>query len=251
MSGHSHWATIKRKKGAADAKKGQVFTRVAKEIVLAARSGGDPSLNFRLALAMEKARSVNMPKDSIERAIKRGSGEDKDGASFEELTIEGYGPAGSAIMVECVTDNRNRTVADLRHMFNKHNGSMAEPGAVAWQFDRVSFFSFPSSQLNFDAAFELGLDAGAEDVTEEDGIIEMTGPVDAFKTLGDALKAANVTPEEGGLRLQAKNEIDLDVEQTAQVMRVIEFIEELDDVQNVYHNVTLSEEFLATLEAED
>lgn len=251
MSGHSHWATIKRKKGAADAKKGQVFTRVAKEIVLAARSGGDPSLNFRLALAMEKARSVNMPKDSIERAIKRGTGEDKEAAIFEELTIEGYGPAGSAIMVECVTDNRNRTVADLRHMFNKYNGSMAEPGAVAWQFDRLSYFTFPSSQLSFDAAFELGIEAGAEDVTEEDGIIEMTGPVEAFKTLGDALKAVHVTPEEGGLRLQAKNEIDLDVEQTAQVMRVIEFIEELDDVQNVYHNVTLSEEFLATLEAED
>ncbi|HWS23326.1 MAG TPA: YebC/PmpR family DNA-binding transcriptional regulator [Anaerolineales bacterium] len=250
MSGHSHWATIRRKKGAADAKKGQVFTRVAKEIVLAARSGGDPALNFRLALAMEKARAVNMPKDSIERAVKRGTGEDKDGASFEELTLEGYGPNGSAIMVECVTDNRNRTVADLRHMFNKNNGSLAEPGAVAWQFDRLCYFSFPSSQLSFDAAFELGIESGAEDVTEEDGMIEMTGPVEAFKMLGDALRSKKVTPEEGGLRLQARNEIELEFDQTMQFLKVIEAIEDLDDVQDVYHNVKLSDEVLASLEEE-
>ena len=251
MSGHSHWATIRRKKGAADAKKGQVFTRVAREIVMAARSGGDPGTNFRLSLAVEKARAVNMPKDSIERAIKRGSGEDKDATAFEELTLEGYGPHGSAIMVECVTDNRNRTVADMRHAFSKGNGSMAEPGAVGWQFERKSYFTFPSSQLSFDKAFELAIEAGGDDVTEDGDNLEILGPVEAFKTIGDALHAAKVTPEEGGLRLIAKQELELDLEQTMQVLRVVETIEELDDVQNVYHNLKFSDEVLAALESED
>ena len=251
MSGHSHWATIRRKKGAADAKKGQVFTRVAREIVMAARSGGDPGTNFRLSLAIEKARAVNMPKDSIDRAIKRGSGEDKDANAFEELTLEGYGPHGSAIMVECVTDNRNRTVADMRHAFSKNNGSMAEPGAVGWQFERKSYFTFPSTALSYDKAMELAIEAGADDVTKDGGTIEILGPVDAFKTVGDALSAAKVAPEEGGLRLIAKQELELNVEQTLQVLRVVDVIEEMDDVQNVYHNLTLSDEVMAALESEE
>lgn len=251
MSGHSHWATIRRKKGAADAKRGQVFTRIAKEIVLAARNGGgDLSSNFRLSLAVEKARASNMPKDSIERAIRRGSGEDKDGGAFEELTLEGYGPHGSAIMVDCVTDNRNRTVADMRHVFNKNNGSMAEAGAVGWQFERKAYFSFPASQLNFDKAFELGIDAGADDVAEDGDNIEIIGPVESFKTLSTALHAAKVTPEESGLRMIAKQDLELDVESTLQVLKVVEAIEEMDDVQNVYHNLKISEEALAALEQE-
>jgi YebC/PmpR family DNA-binding regulatory protein len=251
MSGHSHWATIRRKKGAADAKRGAVFTRLAREIVMAARQGGgDPALNFRLALAVEKARANNMPKDSIERAIKRGTGEDKDGADFEELTLEGYGPHGSAIMVECVTDNRNRTVADLRHAFTKNGGNMAEPGAVAWQFEQKSYFSFPSTAMSFDDAFELAIEAGADDVNEDDGEVEITGPVDAFKTISDALQASKVSPDEAGLRLIAKQELELNVDQTLQVLRVVESIEELDDVQNVYHNLKISDEALAALEEE-
>ena len=168
MSGHSHWATIRRKKGAADAKRGAVFTRLAREIVMAARLGGsDIGSNVRLQLAVEKARAGNMPKDNIERAIKRGAGEDKDGTIIEELTMEGYGPHGSALMVECMTDNRNRTVADMRHAFSKNGGNMAEPGAVGWQFERKSYFSFPASQLSYDKAFELAIDAGADDVQED------------------------------------------------------------------------------------
>ena len=251
MSGHSHWATIKRKKGAADAKKGQVFTRVAREIVMAARSGGDPGTNFRLALAVEKARAVNMPKDSIERAITRGTGEDKDASAFEELTLEGYGPHGSAIMVECVTDNRNRTVADMRHAFSKGNGTMAEPGAVGWQFERKSYFTIPAAKISFDAAFELAIEAGADDVQEDGENIEILGPVESFKTIGDALASAKVTPEEGGLRLIAKQELELDVDQTLQVLRVVESIEDLDDVQNVYHNLRMSDEVMAALESEE
>ena len=234
MSGHSKWKTIKRKKGAADAKRGAVFTRLTREIVMSARSGGsDIESNFRLRLAVDKARAENMPKDNIERAIKRGAGEDKDGTVFEELTLEGYGPHGSALMVTCVTDNRNRTVADLRHAFAKSGGNMAEAGAVGWQFDHKSYFSFPSSMMSFEKAFDLGVVAGADDVV--DG--------------GDTLHQVHVQPEEAGLRMIPKQEIDLDVDDTLSVMKMIDSIEELDDVQDVFHNVKFSEEALEALEA--
>ena len=250
MSGHSKWSTIKRKKGAADAKRGAVFTRLTREIVMAAREGGsDPESNFRLRLAMDKARAENMPKDNIERGIRRGTGEDKDAATFEELTLEGYGPHGSAILVSCVTDNRNRTVADLRHTFGRLGGNMAEAGAVGWQFDRKSYFSFPSSQLSFEKAFDLGVVVGADDVIDGGETIEILGPVEAFKTIVGALQQSHVTPEEAGLRMVAKQELELDVDATLQVMRTIEAIEELDDVQEVFHNVKISEEALAAIEA--
>jgi YebC/PmpR family DNA-binding regulatory protein len=250
MSGHSHWATIRRKKGAADAKKGAVFTRLAREIVMAARDGGgDPESNVRLSLAIEKARAGNMPKDNIERAIKRGTGEDKDGAVIEEITYEGYGPHGVALMIECVTDNRNRAVAEIRHLLTRGGGNMAEAGAVGWQFNRASYFSFPASMLNYDKAFELALEAGADDVAEDGENIEISGPVEAFKKINDALKAAGVTPDEAGLRLIAKQDLELGTDATLAVLRTIESLEELDDVQNVYHNLKISEEALAVLEA--
>jgi YebC/PmpR family DNA-binding regulatory protein len=250
MSGHSKWSTIKRKKGAADAKRGAVFTRLTREIVMSAREGGsDIDSNFRLRLAVDKARSENMPKDNIERAIRRGAGEDKDGVVFEQITYEGYAPHGVAVMVETVTDNRNRTVSDLRHAFTKAGGNMAEPGAVGWQFDRVAYFSFPSSAMNYDKAFELGIDAGADDVVEENGTIEITAPVEAFKIVADALHKANVKPEEASLRMIPKQEMELDTEDTLQVLRALETIEDLDDVQNVYSNLKVSDEALAALEA--
>jgi len=251
MSGHSKWSTIKRKKGVADAKRGAIFTRLSREIVMAARSGGsDIEANFRLRLAVDKARAENMPKDNIERAIRRGAGEDKDSAAFEEITLEGYGPHGSAMMVSCVTDNRNRTVADLRHAFSKAGGNMAEAGAVGWQFDRKSYFAFPASQLGFDKAFELGVEAGADDVVDGGDTIEIYGPVDAFKTIADALHKVHIQPDEAGLRMIAKQEVELDVDGTLSVLKMIEAIEELDDVQDVFHNVKVSEEALAALEAE-
>ncbi|MFN8384533.1 MAG: YebC/PmpR family DNA-binding transcriptional regulator [Anaerolineales bacterium] len=249
MSGHSKWSTIKRKKGVADAKRGAVFTRLARELAIAARDGGDPDTNFRLRLAVDKARSENMPKDNIERAIKKGTGEDKDSAIWEEITFEGYGPHGSALMVTCVTDNRNRTVPDMRHAFSKYGGNMAEQGAVGWQFDRKSYFAFPSSQLSFDKAFELGINVGADDVVDGDDTIEIYGPVDAFKTIADALHQVNVHPSEAGLRMIAKQEMELDVESTLKFMRMVEAIEEMDDVQDVFHNVKVSDEALAALEA--
>jgi len=250
MSGHSHWATIKRKKGAADAKRGAVFTRLAREIVIAAREGGgDPDSNFRLALAVEKARAGNMPKDNIERAIRRGTGEDKEGGAFEEIMYEGYAPHGVAVMIEAVTDNRNRTVSEIRHMLTRSGGSMAEVGAVAWQFDRVAYFSFQSSMMDYDKAFELAIEAGANDVSEDEDMIEITGPVESFKGIASRLHAAKVQPEEAGLRMAPKQELELPVDQALQVMKLIEALEDMDDVQNVFSNLKMSEEAWAALEA--
>lgn len=250
MSGHSKWSTIKRKKGAADAKRGAIFTRLSREIVIAAREGGgDPESNFRLRLAVDKARAENMPKDNIERAIKRGTGEDKDGAAFETITYEGYVGHGVAVMVETVTDNRNRTVSDLRHALTKAGGNMAEPGAVGWQFERIAYFSLPTSAMKFDKAFEIGIEADAKDVLEEDGVIEIIAPVESFKLIADALHKAGVQPEEAELRMSPKQEVELGPEETISVLKALENIEDLDDVQNVYSNLRVSDEALAAFEA--
>lgn len=250
MSGHSHWATIKRKKGAADAKKGKIFTRIAREIVIAAREGGgDPDTNVRLELAIDKAKSANMPKDSIDRAIKRGTGEDKAGVDFEEILYEGFAPHGVALMIECVTENRNRTVAELRHILSKGGGGMGDPGSVGWQFDRMTYFAIPSESNNFDTIFELAVEAGAEDIKEEDDLIEIFGKPNAFKTIADHLAKANIKPEESGIRFLPKQELSLDTEQTIKVMRIIENIEELDDVQNVYSNLEITEEAIQSMES--
>jgi YebC/PmpR family DNA-binding regulatory protein len=251
MSGHSHWATIRRKKGAQDAKRGALFTRLTREIVMAAREGGgDPENNVRLALAIERARANNMPKENIERAIRRGIGEDKDAAAIEQVMYEGYAPHGVALMIECVTDNRNRAVAEIRHVLTRNGGNMAEAGSVAWQFQRMAYFSFPASQLDYDRAFELAVEAGAEDVTQDGENIEIIAPVESFKEVADKLHAAGVQPEEAGLRYIAKQEIELNVEDTLQVLKVIEALEDLDDVQNVYHNLKLTDEALAAVETE-
>lgn len=250
MSGHSKWATIKRKKGAADAKRGAVFTRITRELVMAAREGGgDPDSNFRLRLAIDKARASNMPKDNIERAVKRGTGESKDGVVFEQVFYEGYGPHGVAIMIECVTENKNRTVAEVRHMLTRSGGNLGEAGSVGWQFNRVAYFSIPAAGLNFDKVFEVAVDGGAEDVTQEEESFEIVGPVENFKLLLDALRTAKIMPEDAELRMIPTNEIELPVDQTLQVMRTIEALEELDDVQNVYHTLKLSDEAVAALES--
>ncbi len=249
MSGHSHWSTIKRKKGAADAKKGAVFTRLAREIALAAREGGgDPSMNVSLYLAIDRARSSNMPKDSIERAIKRGTGEDKGAAELEEITYEGYLGKGAVAMIACVTENRNRTVAELRHILSRAGGNLADNSSVSWQFDRKAVYSVKSDGKNFDKVFEAALEAGADDVVEEDGYIEIVGGVETFKAINDALTKANIKPEEAGLRMVPQQELELPPDQTVALMRVIEALEESDDVQNVYTNLKITDEALASLE---
>ncbi|HOD06177.1 MAG TPA: YebC/PmpR family DNA-binding transcriptional regulator [Anaerolineaceae bacterium] len=249
MSGHSHWATIKRKKGAGDAKRGQLFTRLTREIVMAAREGGgDADGNARLRIAVEKARAQNMPKDNIERAIKRGTGDSKDGNIYEQIMYEGYGPNGVAVIIECVTENRNRTVADLRHLLSRSGGNLGESGSVAWQFERVVSFTVAGTN-DFDKVFEAALEGGADDVTQEAEDIEIVGPVEAFKTLSDALRKANIQIEEGGIRMIPNQEMELSVEQTIQAMRFIEGVEDLDDVQNVYSNLLVTEEALSALES--
>jgi YebC/PmpR family DNA-binding regulatory protein len=251
MSGHSKWATIKRKKGAADAKRGQVFTRLTREIVMSAREGGaDPDSNFKLRLAVDKARALSMPKDNIDRAIKRATGEGKEGEVYEEVMYEGYAPNGIAVIVECVTENRNRTVAEVRHLLTRSGGNMGELGSVSWQFKRAATFTFSASKYNFDKIFELAVEGGADDVTQDDEEINVVAPVEAFKTLSDRFRAANMLPDEGGLSMIPSTEMELGVEDTLQVLRTIEALEELDDVQNVYSNLKISEEAMAALESE-
>jgi YebC/PmpR family DNA-binding regulatory protein len=249
MSGHSHWATIKRKKGAADAKKGKIFTRLAREIVIAAREGGgDPDMNVRLELAIDKAKAANMPKDSIDRAIKRGTGDDKDGLDFEEILYEGYASNGVALMIECVTENRNRTVAELRHILSKAGGSMGDPGSVSWQFDRVAYFAIPGDKYDFDQIFEIALEAGADDIKQDDELIEIFASPSSFKTIADHLSKANIKSEESGIRFLPKQEIALDVEKTVKIMKTVENLEELDDVQNIYSNLEITEEAIEAME---
>ncbi|NMB53170.1 MAG: YebC/PmpR family DNA-binding transcriptional regulator [Leptolinea sp.] len=251
MSGHSKWATIKRKKGAADAKRGQVFTRLTREIVMAARDGGgDVDSNFRLRLAVEKARAQNMPKDNIDRAIKRGTGESKEGNAFEQITYEGYAGHGVACMIEVVTDNRNRSVAEIRHALTRAGGNLGETGSVGWQFKRIAYFSIPAAGNDFDKIFELAVDGGADDVTSDEESIEIFAPVEAFKSISDRLRSANITIEEAELRMIPTQEIDLDVEKTLAVMKTLDALEELDDVQSLSSNLHISEEAMAALENE-
>lgn len=251
MSGHSHWSTIKRKKGAADAKKGAVFTRLAREVALAAREGGgDPGMNVSLYMAIEHARASNMPKDSIERAIKRGTGEDKGGVELEEITYEGYAGHGVAVMIECVTENRNRTVAEVRHILTRAGGNLAENGSVSWQFSRMAYFSLKEEGLNFDKIFELAVEAGADDIQQDDGYIEIFGTLESYKTISEALKQATLKPEDAKLRYVAKQEVELPKDQTMAVLRLIDSLEESDDIQNVYSNLSVSDEIWDALESE-
>jgi YebC/PmpR family DNA-binding regulatory protein len=250
MSGHSKWATIKRKKGTADAKRGQLFTRLAREIVLAAREGGgDPEGNFKLRLAIEKARANNMPKENVERAVKRGTGEDKEGGTIEQVAYEGYAPHGIALLIEVVTDNRNRAVSEIRRILSRAGGSLGEGGSVAWQFARKAYFSLPAAGQNPDAVFELAVDAGADDVQVGKETIEIFSGVEAFKSVSDRLRKAGITPEEAALRMEPNQQTELNPEQTVQVMKVIESLEELDDVSTVYSNLLITDEAVALMEA--
>lgn len=250
MSGHSKWSTIKRKKAANDAKRGAVFTRLAREIAIAAREGGgDFDTNFNLRLAVDRAKAENMPKDNIERAIKRGTGEDKDAAALEQIMYEGYGPNGVAMMIDVVTDNRNRTVAELRHVLSRVGGNLAETGAVSWQFKRSAYFAFPTGGHDPDNVFEVAVDAGADDVMIGDDDIEIFASVSEFKSVSDALKKAGIEPEEAGLRMIPNALMDLPADQTVKVMRLIEDLEENEDVQQVYSNLNITEDAITLLEA--
>jgi YebC/PmpR family DNA-binding regulatory protein len=242
MSGHSKWATIKRKKGAADAKRGQLFTKLAREIQVAAREGGgDPEANFRLRLAVQKARTENMPQDNIQRAISRGAGTGSDGAHFEEVMYEGYGPNGVAFLVQTLTDNRNRTVSEVRSIFTKAGGSLGESGSVAWMFEpRGLIFVEPKKGDDPDELSLAAIDAGAEDVTMEEDQLEVVTAFQDLKQVQDALAEQGMQIANAETTMVPKTTMTLEEKGVEQTVRLIERLEELDDVQTVYTNLDLS-----------
>jgi YebC/PmpR family DNA-binding regulatory protein len=242
MSGHSKWSTIKRKKAAADQKRGKIFTKLIKEITVAARQGGgDIDGNPRLRLAVDNAKSANMPLDNIDRAIKKATGA-VEGANYLELTYEGYGPGGVAILIESVTDNKNRTVAEVRHGLTKYGGSLGENGSVAWMFDRKGVISMPAQRKTEDDLMELILEAGAEDIQADDGYFEITSAVEDFETVRKTIADAGLEIENASLQWIAKNSVEVNGETAEKLMKMIDMIEDSDDVQNVYTNADFTEE---------
>ena len=242
MSGHSKWSTIKRKKAAVDAKRGKIFTKLIKEITISARQGGgDVNANPRLRLAIDNAKSANMPMDNIERAIKKALGE-LEGATYLELNYEGYGPAGVAVYVECVTDNKNRTVAEVRHLFSKYGGSLGENGSVAWMFEHKGIITLPDQGKTEDDLMEIVLEAGAEDLQLEDGFFEITASIESFETVRKALVDSGLEVENASLQWIAKNTVDVQGEDAEKVIKLIDALEDSDDVQNVYTNAEFIEE---------
>jgi YebC/PmpR family DNA-binding regulatory protein len=236
MSGHSKWATTRRKKAVIDAKRGKMFTKLIKEITIAAREGGgDPEGNPRLRLAVDNAKAANMPQDNIERAIKKATGE-LEGHTYHELTYEGYGPNGIAIMVEVATDNKNRTVAEIRHLFSKGGGSLGENGSVAWMFDRKGIILLPKKDHTEDEIMEIILEDGAEDLHVEDDYFEVQTPMEAFEPVRKAIVNKSVEIENASLQWIAKNAVSVEGEDAEKVMKLIESLEDSDDVQNVYSN---------------
>jgi len=245
MSGHSKWSTIKHKKGAADAKRGKIFTRIIKEMTVAARlGGGDVDGNPRLRAAVAEAKANNMPKDNIDRAIKRGSGE-LDGVVYEELTYEGYGPGGVAIMVETMTDNTNRTTPEIRHVFEKCGGNMGTPGSVRFQFDRKGYFAVEKSASTEDKLMEVALEAGADDLQSEDAeIFEVYTTPEAFEQVRQALEKNKIPTVEAKLGMIPSNYVKLDEQKSKQMMRLMEMLDDQDDVQNVWTNFDIPEELM-------
>lgn len=247
MAGHSKWANIQHRKGAQDAKRGKLFTKLIREITVAARTGGgDPAANPRLRAAIDKALTSNMTRDTIDRAIKRGSGE-SDAENYEEVVYEGYGPSGVAILVECLTDNRNRTVPEIRHAFTKHGGNLGTSGSVAYLFSKIGLLTYPKGS-DEDAIMEAALEAGAEDVvTNDDGTIDVTIPFESFLAVKEAMIDAGLTPDHSDMMMAASTSVDLDLESAQKVVKLVDALEDLDDVQKVHTNADFSEEVMAQL----
>lgn len=241
MSGHNKWSTIKHKKGAADAKRGKVFTKLIKEISVAAKlGGGDPAANPRLRTAVDKAKAENMPKDNIERAIKKGAG-GLEGVTYEEIVYEGYGPGGAAVLVEVMTDNRNRSVSEIRSIFTKSNGNMGEAGCVAWMFSKKGLITFDKN-VDFEQLFEAAIEAGAEDVSEEDEQFEVTTDPSSFIEVREALVARGFSFSNAGVTMLPQTMVALEGKQAESMLRLMDKLEDNDDVQNVYSNFDISAE---------
>jgi YebC/PmpR family DNA-binding regulatory protein len=247
MAGHSKWANIQHRKGAQDAKRGKLFTKLIREVSVAARMGGpDPVANSRLRLAMDKALSGNVPKDTIERAIKRASG-DQNADSIEEVRYEGYGPGGVAVMVDCMTDNRNRTVADVRHAFTKFGGNLGTDGSVSYLFTKLGQISYPSGS-DEDRIMEAALEAGADDVvSNDDGSIDVLTAVEDFPEVRDAMQSMDLEPEQAEVTMRASTSVNLSLDDAQSMIKLLETLEDHDDVQQVYSNADIPEEILAQI----
>lgn len=247
MAGHSKWANIKHKKGAADAKRGKVFTKLIKEITVAARmGGGDPTANPRLRQAIAAARSENMPKDNMEKAIKKGTGE-LEGVNYEEIVYEGYGPGGAAVIVESLTDNKNRAVADIRHIFSKNNGNLGANGCVAWMFDKKGIFVVDKDKADEDTLMEVAIDAGAEDVKDEGDSFEVLTEPDDFDAVKEALDAASIEYHSSEVTKIAQNDSKLEGKDAEQMFKLMMALDDCDDVQKVYTNADIPQEVVEAM----
>ena len=246
MSGHSKWSSIKHKKGAADVKRGKLFSKLSRAIIVAAKEGGpDPSGNLALQNAIEKARSYSMPKDNIDRAIAKGTGEGSDGAAYETVVYEGYGPEGVAVIVEALTDNRNRTAADVRHLFARNGGNLGATGAVAWQFERRGVVVVPGEGVDEEELLLVAADGGAEDIEQDGTVFQVTSAPEALAAVRQAIQGAGFSVDSAELMLVPKTTVEIGDEQKArQVMRLIDALEENDDVQDVYANFDIPEQVL-------
>lgn len=250
MAGHSKWANIKHRKAAVDAKRGKIFTKVIRELTVAARQGGgEADSNPRLRTAIAFAKSNNMPGDTIERAIKRGTGE-IEGAEFQEVFYEGYGPGGSAVYVQALTDNRNRTVSDIRHIFSKYGGNLGESGCVAWMFEMKGRIDFPKD-TDEEKLFDIAIEAGAEDVLNEDGEAAVITPVERFEEVKNALENAGLKCEAANVTMIPKNSVKIDGKEANKMIRLVETLEDSDDVQNVYANFDIDEKLLEELSCQN
>ncbi len=244
MSGHSKWSTIKHKKAAKDAKKGKIFTKVIKEITVAARmGGGDINANPRLRTAVGAAKAVSMPNDNIDRAIKKGTGE-LEGVSYEEVQYEGYGPGGAAILAQVLTDNKNRTVSEIRHLFSKHGGNLGEAGCVAWMFDKKGLITVEKSQIDEDRLMGLALDMGAEDVKEEEGLFEVITSPEDFDKVKEKLEQDHVVLASAQVTMVPKNTVDVEAKHVEQILKLTEELEDHDDVQSVSANFNIPTELM-------
>jgi YebC/PmpR family DNA-binding regulatory protein len=250
MAGHSHWANIKHQKKKEDRRRAKLFTKLVREITVAAREGGgDPEFNIQLRLAIERAKDANMPKENIERAIKRGTGE-LEGVDLEEIVYEGYASNGIALLVHAVTDNRNRTASDLRNAFSANGGSLAEAGAVQWQFERKGYLAIESDGVDEEEVFDLAVEAGADEIEFGDKIVEIYTAPGRFAALQDSLDAAGLSTKAARLTMVPKGTMKLDEKQTLSVMRVIDTLEDLDDVQEVHSNLEITDDVIAKYEGE-
>jgi YebC/PmpR family DNA-binding regulatory protein len=242
MSGHSKWSTIKHKKGAADKKRAKIFTKLIKEITVAARmGGGDPMANPRLRHAIDSAKAQNMPKDNVDRAIKKGTG-DMDGVNYEEIMYEGYGPGGVAVMVECLTDNKNRTIADVRYIFNKAGGNVGTDGCVAWMFDKKGVISISKENTDEDTLMEVALEAGAEDIKDEGDSFDVLTAPEEFDVVKDAIDGAQITYEVAEISMVPQNTTAVSGKEAEQMIRFMEALDDCDDIQNFYTNADIPDE---------